>query len=92
MIDTNMVCCFYDTFNIKEEERFINDDRILKLFAAICWHYSCTGNDFSMYEVAHKDDLVDAILEHACVLKHVSYVYSKVQEIFESEESDEDII
>ena len=38
------------------------------MMAAICWSYSCTQNDFQLYEVYNKDDLIDAIMGHVISL------------------------
>lgn len=89
MIDYNVKERFYNSFKIIRKEE-ITDDIALKLMTALCWHYSCTGNDFIPYEVTHKDDLIDAILENAADLKEVEYIRTKVQEIFGYEEDEDE--
>ena len=90
MLDVNVQENFYKTFNISEKERNITDDRLLKIMAAICWSYTCTQNDFDVYEVSTKDDLADSILEHAIgIASNDDYVYCKVREIFKQEDDEE---
>lgn len=90
MLDINIKDKFYETFNIPEDSEGISSDRVLKMMAAICWSYTCTQNDFYPYEVSTKDDLVDAIIDHATELaNNDDYIYNKVREIFNCEDENE---
>lgn len=61
----------------------ITNDTILKIFAKICWSYTCTQNDFTLYEVSNKKDLIKEILSHAILLsKNDQYIYDEVRKIF----------
>ena len=89
MIDTNVKETFYEKLGIKEDNEGISAERALKMMAAICWSYSCTQNDFQLYEVYNKDDLIDAIMGHVISLAdNDDYIYTKVREIFNQEEED----
>jgi hypothetical protein len=83
MIDSNLKEAIYEKFQIEEDSKGIDADRALKIMAAICWSYSCTQNDFQLYEVYNKDDLIDSIIGHATELAdNDDYIYTKVREIF----------
>ena len=87
MLDTNLKEDFYCKLNIEEDAEGISAERALKMMAAICWTYSCTQNDFQLYEVYSKDDLIDAIVGHVISLAdNDDYIYTKVREIFNQEE------
>lgn len=89
MIDTNVKETFYEKLGIKEDNEGVSAERALKMMAAICWSYSCTQNDFQLYEVYNKDDLIDAIMGHVISLAdNDEYIYTKVREIFNQEEED----
>ena len=90
-MDCNIKESFYKAFSINKEPVEVTDDRVLRIFAAICWSYNCTQNDFYLYDnIVSKDDLIDAILEHATELsKNDDYIYTKVREIFEQPEEDD---
>ena len=82
MIDSNVKSLFYETFNLPVTDP-ITDDRVLKIMAAICWSYACTQNDFSLYEVRTKGELIDSVLEHAIDLsRNDDYIRVKIEEIF----------
>ena len=89
MIDTNVKETFYEKLGIEEDNEGVSAERALKMMAAICWSYSCTQNDFQLYEVYNKDDLIDAIMGHIISLvDNDEYIYTKVREIFNQEEED----
>ena len=89
MLDTNVKETFYEKLGIKEDNEGVSAERALKMMAAICWSYSCTQNDFQLYEVYNKDDLIDAIMGHVISLvDNDEYIYTKVREIFNQEEED----
>lgn len=90
MIDSNLKETFYKKFQLQEDSKGIDADRVLKIMAAICWTYTCTQNDFQLYEVSHKDDLIDAIIEHVTKLAdNDDYIYCKIREIFGCSENDD---
>jgi hypothetical protein len=89
MIDTNVKETFYEKLGIEEDNEGVSAERALKMMAAICCSYSCTQNDFQLYEVYNKDDLIDAIMGHVVSLvDNDEYIYTKVREIFNQEEED----
>lgn len=82
MIDSNIKERFYRHFNIPNTEP-ITDGRVLQIMAGICWSYNCTQNDFDLYAVSTKGELIDSILEHAIDLsKNDVYIESKIEAIF----------
>lgn len=82
MIDANIKEKFYERFNIPSN-KVITDGRVLQIMAGICWSYTCTQNDFYPYAISTKDELIDAILEHALELsKNDVYIESKIEAIF----------
>lgn len=62
----------------------ITDRILLGIIAKIMWSYSCTQNDFDVYEVSTAENLKEEVLKHAIKLsKYDAYVYTQVKALFE---------